>query len=167
MEPARPIASVYFRSLGCPKNQVDTELMLGALASHGYAICEELEQADAAVVNTCSFIESARQESLDRPAVLKRINSDLAEDPELRERFEREARTAAALHHQNVVAVYDRFTHRGASWRASFPRSMPSSARVSSPSWARSSSASSQANAAVCTSTPGARTCRTTTSRAC
>ena len=47
----------------------------------------------------------ARQESLDRPAVLKRINRDLAEDSELKQRFEREARTAAALHHQNVVAV--------------------------------------------------------------
>ncbi len=55
----------------------------------------------------------ARQESLDRPAVLKRINRELAEHPELEQRFEREARTAAALHHQNVVAVYDRFTHRG------------------------------------------------------
>jgi serine/threonine-protein kinase len=55
----------------------------------------------------------ARQESLDRPAVLKRIIRELAEHPELEKRFEREARTAAALHHQNVVAVYDRFTHRG------------------------------------------------------
>ncbi len=80
MEPARPIASVYFRSLGCPKNQVDTELMLGALASHGYAICEELEQADAAVVNTCSFIESARQESIE--AILELV--DLRESGQLR-----------------------------------------------------------------------------------
>ena len=80
MEPARPIASVYFRSLGCPKNRVDTELMLGALASRGYAICEELEQADAAVVNTCSFIESAREESIE--AILELV--DLRESGELR-----------------------------------------------------------------------------------
>jgi len=64
MEPAPPKASVYFRSLGCPKNQVDTEVMLGALALGGYAIAERLEDAQAAVVNTCSFIESAREESV-------------------------------------------------------------------------------------------------------
>ncbi len=55
----------------------------------------------------------ARQHNLDRPAVLKKIRSDLIEFPELAERFAREARTAAAIHHQNVVAVYDRFTWRG------------------------------------------------------
>jgi ribosomal protein S12 methylthiotransferase len=60
-----PRARVYFRSLGCPKNQVDSEVMLGALALSGYAIAERLEDADVAVVNTCSFIESAREESLD------------------------------------------------------------------------------------------------------
>jgi serine/threonine protein kinase len=55
----------------------------------------------------------ARQQNLDRPAVLKKIRSDLTEFPELAERFEREARTAAAIHHQNVVAVYDLFSWRG------------------------------------------------------
>lgn len=55
----------------------------------------------------------ARQPGLNRPAVLKRLRRDLAEDPELSERFAREARAAAAVHHQNVVAVYDRFAHRG------------------------------------------------------
>jgi ribosomal protein S12 methylthiotransferase len=59
-----PKASVHFRSLGCPKNQLDTEVMLGSLALEGYAIAERLEDADAAVVNTCSFIESAREESI-------------------------------------------------------------------------------------------------------
>ena len=54
-----------------------------------------------------------RQESLDRPVVLKKIRQELREDPELAERFRREARTAAAIHHPNVVAVYDRFTWRG------------------------------------------------------
>jgi ribosomal protein S12 methylthiotransferase len=56
--------SVHFRSLGCPKNLLDTEVMLGALATHGYAIAELLEDADVAVVNTCAFIESAREESV-------------------------------------------------------------------------------------------------------
>ncbi len=64
MKPARPKALVYFRSLGCPKNQVDSEVMLGSLALDGYAVCERLEDADVAVVNTCSFIQSAREESI-------------------------------------------------------------------------------------------------------
>jgi serine/threonine-protein kinase len=61
----------------------------------------------------------AKQESLDRPAVLKRIlDGLLSKFPELEERFEREARTAGRLHHPNVVAVYDHFTHRGAHYIA-------------------------------------------------
>lgn len=80
MKPAQPKALVHFRSLGCPKNQVDTEVMLGALASRGYAICEELDDADVAVVNTCSFIESARKESVD--AILE--VADLREEGSLR-----------------------------------------------------------------------------------
>jgi len=61
----------------------------------------------------------ARQESLDRPVVLKRIRQDLASDAELEARFEREARTAARIHHSNVVTVYDRFQYRGAHYIAS------------------------------------------------
>ena len=60
----------------------------------------------------------ARQDTLGRPAVLKRILRDLANQPELAERFQREARSAGAIHHQNVVAVYDLFTHRGAHYLA-------------------------------------------------
>ncbi len=55
----------------------------------------------------------ARQESLDRPAVLKKLRRDLSEASELHERFQREAKAAAAVHHENVVAVYDCFRHRG------------------------------------------------------
>jgi len=60
----------------------------------------------------------ARQDSLGRPAVLKRILKDLAHHPELAERFEREARSAGAVHHHNVVAVYDLFSYRGAQYIA-------------------------------------------------
>jgi ribosomal protein S12 methylthiotransferase len=59
-----PKAAVHFLSLGCPKNLLDTEVMLGSLAVRGYAIAERLEDAEVAVVNTCSFIEDAREESI-------------------------------------------------------------------------------------------------------
>ena len=57
-------ARVHFHSLGCAKNLLDTEVMIGTLAARGYAIAERLEDADAVVVNTCSFIEAAREESI-------------------------------------------------------------------------------------------------------
>src|SRR5438445_3505898 len=53
-----------FVSLGCPKNLVDSERMLGKLAQEGYTLTSEVEGADVVVVNTCGFIEPARQESL-------------------------------------------------------------------------------------------------------
>ncbi len=53
-----------FVSLGCPKNTVDSERMLGLLRSDGYALVAQPENADFVVINTCGFIESARQESL-------------------------------------------------------------------------------------------------------
>ena len=65
MSSPAPKARVFFRSLGCPKNRLDSEVMLGALALSGYALAERIEDADVAVVNTCSFIESAREESID------------------------------------------------------------------------------------------------------
>jgi ribosomal protein S12 methylthiotransferase len=64
MAPAKPPARIYFRTLGCAKNQVDSEVMLGALALGGYTIAEQLSDADVAIVNTCSFIQSAREESV-------------------------------------------------------------------------------------------------------
>lgn len=53
-----------FVSLGCPKNLVDSERMLGKLAQDGYALVPDADGADVVVVNTCGFIEAARQESL-------------------------------------------------------------------------------------------------------
>lgn len=52
-----------FVSLGCPKNLVDSEKMLGTLALDGYTLVSEPEGADFVIVNTCGFIESSRQES--------------------------------------------------------------------------------------------------------
>ena len=51
-------------SLGCPKNLVDTEQMLGRLDETGYQYVDTVENADFVVVNTCGFIDSARDESL-------------------------------------------------------------------------------------------------------
>jgi len=56
---------VFFISLGCPRNLVDTEVMIGILLKAGYEACTQLEEADFIVINTCGFLESARQESLD------------------------------------------------------------------------------------------------------
>ncbi len=55
--------SYAFVSLGCPKNLVDSEKMLGTLALDGYTLVSEPEGADFVIVNTCGFIESSRQES--------------------------------------------------------------------------------------------------------
>src|SRR5579864_7269228 len=51
-------------SLGCPKNLVDSEVMLGVLASQGYELTPRADEADVIVVNTCAFIEPAKQESI-------------------------------------------------------------------------------------------------------
>lgn len=59
------MTKVSFVSLGCAKNLCDTEVMLAKLAAAGYAITPEAEDADVVVINTCAFIESARQESID------------------------------------------------------------------------------------------------------
>ncbi|APB32497.1 2-methylthioadenine synthetase [Gloeomargarita lithophora Alchichica-D10] len=55
---------VAFTHLGCEKNRIDTEHMLGLLATAGYRIDSDPETADYVIVNTCSFIEAARQESV-------------------------------------------------------------------------------------------------------
>jgi ribosomal protein S12 methylthiotransferase len=57
--------TVHFVSLGCPKNRVDSEVMLGHLAAAGYSPVEAAEGADVIVVNTCGFIDAAKEESID------------------------------------------------------------------------------------------------------
>ncbi len=57
--------TVHFVSLGCPKNLVDSQVMLGLLKTDQYTITDEPTQANVIVVNTCSFIESAKKESID------------------------------------------------------------------------------------------------------
>ena len=57
--------NVHFVSLGCPKNRVDTEVMLGHTAEAGHQLVAQPEAADVIVVNTCGFIGEAKQESID------------------------------------------------------------------------------------------------------
>lgn len=68
--------TVYLINLGCPKNQVDGEVMLGLLAREGYAITLDPEQADVLMVNTCSFITEAKEESIDAILELARYKGD-------------------------------------------------------------------------------------------
>ena len=56
---------IGFVSLGCPKNLVDTEVMMGQLISRGHELTSHPQEADVLVVNTCSFIDPAKQESVD------------------------------------------------------------------------------------------------------
>jgi len=59
------MAKVGFVSLGCPKNLVDSEVMMGILAREGHELTPRADEAEVLVVNTCSFIESAQKESVD------------------------------------------------------------------------------------------------------
>jgi ribosomal protein S12 methylthiotransferase len=56
---------IHFVSLGCARNLVDTEVMLGILLKSGYEVTEQMEKADYLVINTCGFLASARKESCD------------------------------------------------------------------------------------------------------
>ena len=60
-----PKSSVYFVSLGCPKNLVDSQVMLGKLEGARYDIAKTPDDAEVIIVNTCSFIQAAKEESID------------------------------------------------------------------------------------------------------
>ncbi len=71
---------VHLISLGCARNRVDSEVMLGTLLGDGWKATDEAESADAIIVNTCGFIQSAKEESIDTilsAAALKKTNPDL------------------------------------------------------------------------------------------
>ena len=67
-------------SLGCPKNQVDAEIMLKKLVDAGYVLVDEAGKADVVIVNTCAFIEDSKRESID--SILEMI--DYKEDSALK-----------------------------------------------------------------------------------
>jgi len=65
--------TVFIVSLGCPKNRVDSEVMLGLLSEAGYVSCDAAEQADLLLVNTCGFIQSAVEEGIQEILALVEI----------------------------------------------------------------------------------------------
>lgn len=67
---------IYLESLGCAKNQVDSEIILSYALDSGFKRVENAEDADLIVVNTCGFIESAKEESINTFFSLKEINPD-------------------------------------------------------------------------------------------
>ena len=67
---------VGFVSLGCPKNLVDSEVMMGTLQQAGYEITNRADEAETVVVNTCGFIESAKQESIDAILEAMRLKTE-------------------------------------------------------------------------------------------
>src|SRR5437588_995233 len=58
-------SKVHLSSLGCPKNQVDAEVMLGKLVADGYEVTLDPAEADVLIVNTCSFSQPAKEESIE------------------------------------------------------------------------------------------------------
>src|SRR3989442_4742989 len=57
-------ATIGFVNLGCSKNQVDSEVMLGTLARAGFTLTDDPARAEVVIINTCGFIEEAKQESI-------------------------------------------------------------------------------------------------------
>jgi len=65
MTPLSPHPTLYLLSLGCPKNRVDSEVMLGTLLDQGYQLVDKAEEAEVILINSCAFIGEAKQESID------------------------------------------------------------------------------------------------------
>src|SRR5271165_287560 len=87
---------VAFVSLGCAKNLVDSEVMIGKLGEAGWELVPESEHADAVVINTCAFIDPAKAESTDvilQHAAVKREHQQLIVAGCLSQRFGEELRT--------------------------------------------------------------------------
>src|SRR5262245_29229811 len=63
--PKRPLGRVALLSLGCAKNLADSERLAGDLEGAGFSLAQGIEDADLALVNTCGFIDPAKEESID------------------------------------------------------------------------------------------------------
>ena len=99
--------SFWIETLGCPKNQVDSDKLVGTLTSDGYEAAASPEEADLVVVNTCAFIEAARQESVETVLALadtRRAGSRLVVTGCMAERYGDEL--AEALPEVDLVAPF-------------------------------------------------------------
>ncbi|MFZ6004966.1 MAG: 30S ribosomal protein S12 methylthiotransferase RimO [Actinomycetota bacterium] len=97
----------YVETLGCPKNQVDSDKLIGTLLADGMTAVDEAESADLVVVNTCAFIEEARQESVDTVLALadrKATDARLVVTGCMAERYGEEL--AAALPEADAVSGF-------------------------------------------------------------
>jgi len=102
--------TVYLETLGCSKNEVDSAKVTALLGSAGYVAVEEADTADVVLVNTCAFIESARQESIDTIldlAEAKRPDARLVVIGCMAQRYETELRRA--LPEADAVVGLDRY----------------------------------------------------------
>ncbi|MDH3731420.1 MAG: hypothetical protein OES13_09930, partial [Acidimicrobiia bacterium] len=102
--------TVHLTTLGCAKNQVDSEKLTAMLADAGYAMSDDAETADVVMVNTCAFIEAARQESIDTILATADVKSDQAKLVVLgcmAQRYETEL--AAALPEADAVVGLERY----------------------------------------------------------
>src|SRR5436853_5299645 len=92
-------AKIGMISLGCAKNLVDAEIMLGSVLEHGMEITSSAEDADVLVINTCAFIDSAKEESIEaileahqQRGLHKRANQRLIVSGCMSQRFSEELR---------------------------------------------------------------------------
>ena len=90
----------YVETLGCPKNQVDSDKLIGTLLADGMLATDSAEDADLVVVNTCAFIDEARRESIDRIKVGGIRREDDADTDRQDEWAERTNR--ASCHRRNI-----------------------------------------------------------------
>ena len=105
-----PAPTVYLETLGCAKNEVDSAKVSAMLDSAGYVAVTEVDTADVVMVNTCAFIESARQESIDTILDLageKRSDARLVVIGCMAQRYETELRSA--LPEADAVVALDRY----------------------------------------------------------
>lgn len=102
--------TVWLTTLGCSKNQVDSEKLTSMLDTAGYSLATDPESADVVMVNTCAFIEAARQESID---TILELSGDKRDDASLvvlgcmAQRYETEL--VAALPEADAVVPLDRY----------------------------------------------------------
>ena len=110
MSAAEPAPRVHLLTLGCSKNQVDSDKLTAVLDGAGYALAETVAAADVVMVNTCAFVEAARQESVDailEMAEAKRDEARLVVLGCMAQRYETEL--AAALPEADAVIGLDRY----------------------------------------------------------